>query len=127
MAHIINLAKEKYNVSERIYGLLADQPSDKLAMSILAVLEEFSSEKEIVELPCKVGDTLYEITKRYSSHQVSYKIVARTVESIVIGSATTIINCYRKSFFTETDFGRTVFLTEEKAQKRLKKIYESEE
>ena len=127
MAHIINLEKEKYNVSEKIYGLLADQPSDKLAMSILSVLEEYSSEKAIVELPCKVGDTLYEITNRYSSHQVSYKIVARTVESIVIGSSTTIINCYRKSFYAETDLGRTVFLTEERAQSRLKKIYESEE
>lgn len=123
MPKIINLDKEWENVSEAIYDLLSDQPTNDLANSILSVLEEYAARKEIVELPVRIGDTLYEIHQKWYRNEVRYKIVPRMVESIEIGRSWNIIHCGRK-FFMAQDLGSTVFKTEEEAVKRLKLICE---
>lgn len=74
-----------------------------------------------VELPCKAGDTIYEITERKRNGKWNKVVVERVVNGIEIGrggfmtvrSGTTVIVFL-------SNLGKTVFLTKEEAEKALK-------
>lgn len=81
----------------------------------------FKDRNRFVELPCRVGDTIYEITERKRNGKWNKVIVERVVNCIEIGrggfmtirSGTTIT-----AFLP--DLGETVFLTREEAEQALK-------
>ena len=81
----------------------------------------FKDRNRFVELPCKVGDTIYEITERKRNGKWNKVIVERVVNGIEIGrggfmtirSGTTIT-----AFLP--DLGETVFLTREEAEQALR-------
>ena len=76
-----------------------------------------------VELPCKAGDTIYEITERKRNGKWNKVVVERVVNGIEIGrggfmtvrSGTTVIVFL-------SNLGKTVFLTKEEAEKALKEL-----
>lgn len=48
------------------------------------ICEQFKDRSRFVELPCKVGDTIYEIVERRVSGKWVPKIVSRVVEQIEV-------------------------------------------
>lgn len=77
----------------------------------------FSDKSEWVHLPCKVGDTVYEV---FAQHLPPF-IQETTVEKIIITSKGLRIKLSRNSVY-ETSisaFGKTLFLTKEEAEKAL--------
>lgn len=80
----------------------------------------FKDRTRFVELPCKVGDIIYEICERKKGGEWKKAIVKRAVHGIEIGlggcmvarSGTTVVVFL-------SDLGKTVFLTREEAEKAL--------
>lgn len=81
----------------------------------------FKDRTRFVELPCKVGDIIYEICERKKGGEWKKAIVKRAVHGIEIGlggcmvarSGTTVVVFL-------SDLGKTVFLTREEAEQALK-------
>jgi hypothetical protein len=74
-----------------------------------------------VQLPCKVGDTLYVISQMKDKRILPF-INEYEVTSIEIKKKSIVIyhemDGYIKSF-KQTDFGRTIFLTKEEAERSV--------
>lgn len=68
----------------------------------------------LVKLPCKVGDTVYVI--------VGKNISAQKIQRATIDSERKIEFCTKRRGFTLFDIGKTVFLTREKAEAKLKEL-----
>lgn len=77
---------------------------------------------EWVQLPCKVGDTLYVISQMKDKRILPF-INEYEVTSIDIKRKSIVIyhemDGYIKSF-KQTDFGKTIFLTREEAEAKMK-------
>lgn len=100
------------------------------AFDKLADYEDLEEQGLLLKLPCKVGDTLY-----YVSYEFDIYIPVQ-LDMIII----THLNCYQYnccSFdahgdvyeefeFDTDDFGKTVFLTIEEAEKALKRLESAE-
>lgn len=93
----------------------------------------FKDKSRFIELPCKVGDTVYRITKLYGGEKI---IVEGEAFEFVITHEHS--NKYKHHFYfwakgeefihrhysiwcDFTDFGKTVFLTREEAEKALER------
>lgn len=86
----------------------------------------FKDKSHIVEIPCNVGDTVYANCDTFN------KVIGYSVKDIHIDEeATTFFatafDCYYNEFLDEIEFkideiGKTVFLTEEEAESKLKKL-----
>lgn len=84
----------------------------------LAELEDKIENGTLVELPCKVGDTIYEVFK---NHKPPF-IQQTKVEKIIITEKGLKLKLARNSVY-ETSFaslGKTLFLTEAEALKNIK-------
>ncbi|MEE0874144.1 MAG: hypothetical protein UIH27_11885 [Ruminococcus sp.] len=84
------------------------------------ICEQFKDRSRFVELPCKVGDTVYVIEKIADE----VRVIQDVVETISIGYCADGINIYQfdgiKTDGYFSDFGKTVFLTHEEAEQALK-------
>lgn len=80
----------------------------------------FKDRARFVELPCKVGDTVY-VVENIAGEK---KIIQDSVETIGIGYYADGIEIYQfdgiKTDGYFSDFGKTVFLTKEAAEQALK-------
>ena len=85
MSQYIDLDKQWGALAESIYDILAMQPDNYLANQILGVIEDISEPHEYIELPCNVGDTIYEIVDRRRDGKWVPVVVERVVESFEIG------------------------------------------
>lgn len=85
----------------------------------------YKDQSRFVELPCKVGDTVYVI----ESIAGEEKIIQDHVETMGIGYYADGINIYQwdgvKTDGYFEDFGKTVFLTREEAEQALKEREEN--
>ena len=81
----------------------------------------FKDRNRFVELPCKVGDTIYEITERKRNGKWNKVVVERVVNGIEIcrGGFMTVRSGTTVTVFLY-DLGKTVFLTREEAERALK-------
>lgn len=86
----------------------------------LAELEDKIENGTFIELPCKVGDTIYEIFK---SHKPPF-IQQTKVEKIIITEKGLKLKLARNSFYETSiaSLGKTLFLMEAEALKKLKEI-----
>ena len=82
--------------------------------------EHFADRSRFVELPCKVGDTVFVVEEIAEER----KIIKDHVETIGIGYYADGVNIYQfdgiKTDGYFEDFGKTVFLTREEAEQALK-------
>ena len=82
--------------------------------------EFFKDRSRFVELPCKVGDTVFVVEEIAEER----KIIKDHVETIGIGYYADGVNIYQfdgiKTDGYFEDFGKTVFLTREEAEQALK-------
>lgn len=82
----------------------------------LAEYETAEEEGRLVVLPCKVGDTVY-LPNKYMKRIVSFNIV----EFYIFKDGYAILDNFENEYEIE-DFGKTVFLTREEAEKALKEM-----
>ena len=88
----------------------------------LAELEDKIEQGTLIELPCKVGDTVYRITQSYRD---GIKVTTYTVKEIIIdkkGVSYLTIALKGSQSITCKVKVETVFLTREEAEKRLKEL-----
>lgn len=116
-----------FNDKERLFEpceMSAHQ--SRLAIAKLAAYEQAEEQGFLLRLPCKVGDTVYQISENF--------IEPCTVETIFLGNykdrngnycnmAEIYYDRYDCPYTSDeiyfTDIGKTVFLTQEEAEARL--------
>lgn len=98
---------------------------DGEAIDRLAELEEKIESGRLVELPCKVGDMVYEFFK---NHRPPF-IQETTIEKIVITEKGLRLKLARNAFYETaiSNLGKTLFLTREQAEARLKELQDKED
>ena len=82
--------------------------------------EDFTERSEWVHLPCKAGDTLYEITSRNTISE--YEVTAIRIELFGIFIDWKLIQGFVDRYISDVpagEIGKTVFLTREEAEKAL--------
>ena len=121
------IRKDEYTYED---GAWAYEEYTGKAIEKLAEYEDLEEQGKLLKLPCKVGDTVY-----YPDDYFGI-VVPIKISEIIIGELDTIqySGCFfdcngdpEKDYDFETDdFEKTVFLTEEQAEKALIKLKESE-
>ena len=109
--------KHADNIIERLDKLLHQTDDD----ARLRELAEADKDGRLVVLPCKVGDTVYEVTSRKTISE--YRVKAIRVELFCTFIEWDIVAGFvDKSIFgvPVDEIGKTVFLTREEAEKALK-------
>ena len=81
--------------------------------------EDLEEQGRLLRLPCKVGDTVYKITRNFISE---YKIISETIYPYSIQFNW---QCTKGIYgnlvgFADLEIGKTVFLTREEAETKLK-------
>ena len=87
----------------------------------LQELEDKIEQGLIIDLPCKVGDTVYYETFRKNGRE-SIDIQPHEIRTIYTVIETSDFDGYGITKVYLTDIGKTVFLTREEAEKRLKEL-----
>ena len=91
----------------------------------LKLYEDKLENGTLIELPCKVGDTVYYLGGHYERHKTKVyvnEVIKGIVDQITIGQkgVPQIDVCNNENAWTTVDdFGKTVFLTKEEAEKAL--------
>ena len=96
---------------------LKNAPDEEI-LERLAELEDEIENGTLVELPCKVGDTIYEVFK---NHKPPF-IQQTKVEKIIITEKGLKLKLARNSVYETaiSSLGKTLFLTEAEALKKIK-------
>ena len=85
--------------------------------------DNFKNKAYFVELPCKVGDTVYSI-----DNEISSQIFVGEVYEILVRKNIVVFRYTRKGYYSggsiKEDFGKTVFLTRKEAEAALNKLQE---
>lgn len=82
--------------------------------------EHFTDRSEWAHLPCKAGDTLYEITSRNTISE--YAVTAIRIELFNVFIDWKLIQGFVDRYISDvpvSEIGKTVFLTREEAEKAL--------
>lgn len=113
----------------RIYD--DDCETDVEALTIAIDTLEKLEEGKLIELPCKVGDEVYYLDGHYERHKTKVyvdEIKKGIVDHITIGQkgVPQIDVCDDENVWTTfdgvDDFGKTIFLTKEEAEKALERL-----
>lgn len=137
LSELICFQKKYMSVYENRYGQISE--ADSL---ITAALEELKKYKDLdkqglfLRLPCKVGDTVWELC---NCNDNVYRVFPMKVANVIAygsireikGKEPVTWNIYAISDYTDMyksfyDIGKTVFLTKEEAEEALRKTKESE-
>lgn len=106
-----------------------------VAFRKLADYEDAEEQGLLLRLPCKVGDKLYYIDSYYNV-VVPVRLNEVIIQFVGINNYTYQYNCcsfdecgdtYEEYEFNNNDFGKTVFLTREEAEAKLKERGENHE
>ena len=100
------------------------QSEMKKILKIAEKLKEYEDAEEqglLIKLPCKVGDTVYSVTRNFISKYTIFSI-EKYKEGFFFNW-----NCEEGIYanirgFTEFEIGKTVFLTKEEAEQKLKEM-----
>lgn len=99
-----------------INPLLADHNRIDINENTDICKEHFQDRSRFVELPCKVGDTIYEIVERRKSGEWINKIIPRTVEQIEVWKNGIGFRCGTTIWISDN----SAFFTREEAEQALK-------
>ena len=107
---------EKPTLKSLVYDELQAYRDTRLTPERCAELAVAEREKRLIELPCKVGDTVYRIVKDANPHitkdeliSVSWPVTSPVPMYVLLGNRAAM----------RCDFGRTLFLTREEAEHAL--------
>ena len=89
-------------------------------------LEDKIMNGTLVELPCKVGDTVWEIFySKYEERILELEVTQIVMLETISYRCKTKTRClYNYGWVKNEDFGKTVFLTKVEAEARLKELQE---
>lgn len=91
----------------------------------LGEYEDLEERGKLIQLPCKIGDTVYAILPR-DSHLTVAQINKIEIKPTIYGKMCCFIEpvSYRGHLYRyfESDFGKTVFLTREEAEDVVKEL-----
>lgn len=123
------------NIENGCTGICGNCPRNTEIRKKLRHYENLEEQNKLMELPCEVGDTVWELCK---CDDGVYRIFPMNVAQVVPfgsvrwvkGKKPTLWNIYAVSDYTDMyknfyDFGRTVFLTEEDAKQALRSKLEN--
>ena len=97
----------------------------------LAEYEDLEEQALLMRLPCKVGDTVWELCLCDDGNYRIFPMIVKTISEYgtlkQVKKGITIWNIYAESDYTYmyksfADFGKTVFSTKEEAEKKLEEI-----
>ena len=105
----------------------------EIAKEKLSEYETAEEEGRLVVLPCKVGDTVWVITHPFNVlddcdfyEDANDEIYESYISSVTFYEDSNQYRIYTKDFikayFMECDFGKSIFLTREEAEKALKEM-----
>lgn len=101
------------------------------AVRKLCDYEDLEEQGLLVRLPCKVGDTVWELCLCDDGNYKIFPMIVKTISEYgalrQVKKDITIWNIYAESDYTYmyksfADFGKTVFSTKEEAEKKLKEM-----
>ena len=101
------------------------------AMNAFADYEDLEEQGLLMRLPCKVGDTVWELCLCDDGNYKIFPMVVKTISKYgalrQVKKDITIWNIYAESDYTYmyksfADFGKTVFSTKEEAEKKLEEF-----
>lgn len=101
------------------------------AFKKLATYEDLEEQGVLVRLPCKVGDTVWELCLCDDGNYRIFPMIVKTISEYgtlkQVKKDITIWNIYAESDYTYmyksfADFGKTVFSTKEEAEKKLEEL-----
>ena len=104
--------------------LAFNECKDKAMLDIRKMYAKYIAEyllaNGVIVPPCKVGDTVYQVTRNFIS-----EFRVRFIEISTCGNLflhTNLINgiVYTGEIFSKSEIGKTIFLTKEEAEKALK-------
>ena len=92
------------------------------AIDRLAYYEDMEEQGRLVVLPCKVGDALFDISEFVYGEDcpMMYEDRVRYIELQKDQKTGELVFCIEGTDFKYEDFGKTVFLTREDAERALK-------
>ena len=105
---------------EKLDLFMQDELGTKFREDILEHCADYLLENGVIAPPCKVGDTVYQVTRSFIS-----EFRVRFIEISTCGNLflhTDLINgiVHTGEIFSESEIGKTVFLAEEEAVQALK-------
>lgn len=127
------LTKTYRNKTYKIFGVADDLPCGEnsydfknLLIQKLGEYEDLEEQGLLIKLPCKVGDTVYFITKELDIVKgISSKVIDEYIVTEIRGNKYNPLwymssseRCVHRDFHP-TEIGKTVFLTREEAEKTL--------
>lgn len=132
----IDLGNGKYTIdfaNEKVGEFLNDHKKGMRALfEKLAEYEDLEEQGLLLRLPCKVGDTIWELCKCDDN---VYRIFPMVVKKVIPdgsvrwikGKEPTVWNIYATSDYTDMyktfyDIGKTVFLTQFEAEEKLREL-----
>ena len=99
---------------------------DGMMLMRLRELAMADQEGRAIILPCKVGDTIYAIVQVFGGDGVYHKITEKKITGIGGNTMNKVWMVNRENSledrFSPSEFGRTVFLTREEAEKALAEL-----
>lgn len=106
---------------------------DKYCADADEVCKYFKDKLRIIELPCKVGDTVYLVDFEYGI----YKCIVNDIQILSDNKPVYTLYFYSQNGYEAAElewdidierdcFGKTVFLTKEEAEAKLKELDENE-
>lgn len=122
--------REPYWLGEEFWTS-AKEPDDEEIDNVYSKLKEYEDLEEqglLLRLPCKVGDTLYHILacttaedfgKKYISWFIVTHITINTTKEVAIVGRDV---CNRERRINSRGIGKTVFITKEEAEAKLKEL-----
>lgn len=114
---IIKLDKKGYENPQYDYDSICEK------LNRLAELEDKIEDGTLVELPCKVGCTVYEVFARHNPPFINESIV----EKIVITESGIKLKLSRNAMYETavSSIGKTLFFTRKEAEAKLKELQEN--
>lgn len=104
--------KEVYGNNQDIYN----------AIAVLEEYEDLEEQGLMLKLPCKVGDTVYQIIKEFYTR--INKIISGKVYRIALTDIE--MQIFIDKWQSKGIYGKTVFLTQAEAEEALRKMNETE-
>lgn len=106
------------------------------AIDKLATYEDLEEQGLLVRLPCKVGDTVWVVTSPinvfgYDEYDgdAEYEVYESFLSSVSYYASgeqfriyAKVTNSFIAAYFRECDFGESIFLTREEAEKKLEEL-----
>ena len=103
------------------YDIVDEENIVEMIINRLAELEDKIENGTLVELPCKVGDTVYEV---FQEHRSPFIQETKIEKIVIVGEKGLRLRLARNSFYETaiSSLGKTVFLTRAEAEAKLKEL-----